>query len=56
MDVTSSAQVFYAADELVEIGGEGASLRLVAAQRPGPAAHASCTSATSPARPRARRC
>ena len=35
LDVTSAAQVFYAADELVEIGGEGASLRLVAAQRPG---------------------
>src|SRR5512138_2737078 len=35
MDVTSSVQVFYAAEELVEIGGEGASLRLVAAQRPG---------------------
>src|SRR5678815_5231698 len=31
LDVTSAAQVFYAADELVEIGGEGASLRLVAA-------------------------
>ena len=35
LDVQSAAQVFYAADELVEIGGEGASLRLVAAQRPG---------------------
>jgi transcriptional regulator with XRE-family HTH domain len=35
LDVTSAAQVFYAADELVEIGNESASLRLVAAQRPG---------------------
>src|SRR5690606_21855257 len=35
LDVTSSAQVFYAASELVEIGNDGASLRLVAAQRPG---------------------
>ena len=35
LDVTSAAQVFYGADELVEIGGEGASLRLVAAQRSG---------------------
>jgi transcriptional regulator with XRE-family HTH domain len=35
LDVNSAAQVFYSADELVEIGGEGASLRLVAAQRPG---------------------
>ena len=35
LDVNSAAPVFYAADELLEIGGEGASLRLVAAQRPG---------------------
>ncbi len=35
LDVNSAAQVFYSADELVEIGGEGASLRLVAAQRAG---------------------
>ena len=35
LDVTSAAQVFYAAGELVEIGNEAASLRLVAAQRPG---------------------
>src|SRR6187549_1224721 len=35
LDVNSAAQVFYAADELVEIGNEAASLRLVAAQRPG---------------------
>src|SRR3954452_12409265 len=35
LDVQSAPQVFFAADELVEIGGEGASLRLVAAQRPG---------------------
>ena len=35
LDVNSAAQVFYSADELVEIGGDGASLRLVAAQRPG---------------------
>src|SRR2546430_7556540 len=28
LDVNSATQVFYAADELVEIGGEGASLRL----------------------------
>ena len=35
LDVTSAPQVFYGADELVEIGNDGASLRLVAAQRPG---------------------
>jgi mannose-6-phosphate isomerase-like protein (cupin superfamily) len=35
LDVNSAAQVFYAANELVEIGNEAASLRLVAAQRPG---------------------
>jgi transcriptional regulator with XRE-family HTH domain len=35
LDVNSAAQVFYSADELVEIGNEAASLRLVAAQRPG---------------------
>jgi transcriptional regulator with XRE-family HTH domain len=35
LDVTSAAQVFYSAGELVEIGNEAASLRLVAAQRPG---------------------
>ena len=35
LDFTSAAHVFYGADELVEIGGEGASLRLVAAPRPG---------------------
>jgi len=35
LDVNSAAQVFYAADELVEIGNDAASLRLVAAQRPG---------------------
>src|SRR5262252_8689128 len=35
MDVQTAAQVFYRAEELVEIGGEGASLKLVAAQRPG---------------------
>jgi transcriptional regulator with XRE-family HTH domain len=35
LDVVSAAQVFYAAAELVEIGNEAASLRLVAAQRPG---------------------
>src|SRR5688572_2827533 len=35
LDVNSAAQVFYSAEELVEIGGEGASLRLVAAQRAG---------------------
>ena len=35
LDVNSAAQVFFAANELVEIGGEGASLRLVAAQRAG---------------------
>ncbi len=35
LDVNSAVQVFYGADELVEIGGEGASLRLVAATRAG---------------------
>src|SRR4029079_13985804 len=30
LDVSSAVQVFYGADELVEIGGEGASLRLAA--------------------------
>src|SRR4029077_14167910 len=35
LDVLSAAQVFYSAEELVEIGNEAASLRLVAAQRPG---------------------
>jgi transcriptional regulator with XRE-family HTH domain len=35
LDVNSAAQVFYSADELVEIGNEAASLRLVAAQRAG---------------------
>jgi transcriptional regulator with XRE-family HTH domain len=35
LDVTHAPQVFYSADELVEIGNDGASLRLVAAQRPG---------------------
>jgi transcriptional regulator with XRE-family HTH domain len=35
LDVHSAAQVFYSAGELVEIGNEAASLRLVAAQRPG---------------------
>lgn len=35
LDVSSAPQVFYSADELVEIGNDGASLRLVAAQRPG---------------------
>src|SRR5258705_9864309 len=35
LDVQSAAQVFYAANELLEIGGDGASLKLVAAQRPG---------------------
>src|SRR5437868_644258 len=34
LDVSAAHPVFFAADELVEIGGEGASLRLVAAQRP----------------------
>src|SRR3954463_9689365 len=35
LDVQSAPPVFFAADELVEIGGKGASLRLVAAQRSG---------------------
>src|ERR1044071_1890270 len=35
LDVNSQAQVFYGAEELLEIGGEGGAVRLVAAQRPG---------------------
>src|SRR6187402_1662368 len=55
LDVNSAAQVFYAADELVEIGGEGASLRPAAAPRPA-ASSRCCTRPISPARPRAKKC
>lgn len=34
LDVSHAPQVFYTAEQLVEIGSAGASLRLVAAQRP----------------------
>jgi transcriptional regulator with XRE-family HTH domain len=35
MDLAAAPQAFYGADELVELGNEQVSLRLVAAQRPG---------------------
>jgi transcriptional regulator with XRE-family HTH domain len=35
LDVNATPQVFFAAAELVELGNDAASLRLVAAQRPG---------------------
>ncbi len=56
LDVNSAAQVFYSADELVEIGNEAASLRAGRRAAPGSPAHACCTSATSPVPRRAKTC